>query len=79
MPSIARSNWVRLPFLFLILSVTSACVTDSIGRVPVNSYCAVARPISYDGIKDTPETVKLVEAHNSQWVCLCEQDCPARP
>lgn len=79
MPSIARSNWVRLPFLFLILSVTSACAHVLTDPAPVNSYCAVARPISYDGIKDTPETVKQIEAHNSRWVCICENDCPVKP
>jgi uncharacterized protein YceK len=66
---------VKLPLLFLILSATSGCATVS--TVPVNSYCAIAKPISYDATQDTPETVKEVEAHNSRFICLCEQDCPA--
>jgi ABC-type Fe3+-hydroxamate transport system substrate-binding protein len=70
-----KSNWAKLPLLFLILSVTSGCATVS--TVPVNSYCAIAKPITYDATQDTPETVAEVEAHNSRFICLCEQDCPA--
>jgi hypothetical protein len=51
-------------------------VTGSTGRAPVNNYCVVASTISYDSRADTPETVAQIEAHNSRWVCLCEQDCP---
>jgi hypothetical protein len=69
-------NWVRPLLLCLILTATSGCVTAS--TVPVaNSYCAIAKPISYASDKDAHETVRQIEAHNSQWVCLCEQDCPA--
>ena len=76
MPSIARSNLVRLLSAFLILSMTSACATALIDPAPINSYCKVAHPISYDSVKDTPETVKQIEDHNSRWVCVCENDCP---
>ena len=72
-----RSNWLKLPLLCLTLSVTSACVTGSTGGVQSNSYCAIAKPITYDAAKDTPETVAEVEAHNSRFICVCEQDCPA--
>ena len=72
-----KSNLAKLPLLCLILTATSGCVTGSTGRVPVNSFCAIAKPITYDATKDTPETVKEVEAHNSVFICLCEQDCPA--
>ena len=70
-----KSNLVRLPSLFLILSALSGCATVS--TVPVNSYCAIAKPITYDATQDTPETVAEIEAHNSRFICLCEQDCPA--
>lgn len=76
MSSIIRSNLVRLPSLILILSVTSGCVHDLTDPVPVNSYCKIASPISYDSTKDTPETVKEIEQHNSRFVCICESDCP---
>ena len=59
----------------LILSVTSGCATASTAPV-VNDYCLIAAPISYDSKADTAETVKQVEAHNSKWVCVCENDCP---
>ena len=58
----------------LTLCVLGGCATVS--TAPVNSYCAIAKPISYDATKDTVETVKEVETHNSVFVCLCEQDCP---
>lgn len=74
MPSIVKSNWARLLSTSLILSVTSGCATVS--TVPVNSYCAIAKPISYDATKDTSETVKEIEAHNSVFICVCEADCP---
>ncbi len=74
MPSIVKSNWVRLLSVSLTLSVTSGCATVS--TVPVNSYCAIAKPISYDATKDTSETVKEIEAHNGVFICVCEADCP---
>jgi len=64
-----------LPFLPLILFGMSGCVTDSTALV-VSDYCRIAKPIAYDGAKDTPETVVEVEAHNTRWVCVCEDDCP---
>jgi len=72
----SRSNWARPLLPCLILSAMSGCVTGSTGPVPVSSYCAIAKPIFYDGIKDTAETVRQVEDHNSQYVCICENDCP---
>ncbi len=72
-----RSNLVKLLSLSLILSATSGCVTDLIVPAPINSYCEIAKPISYDSTKDTAETIKLIEQHNSKFVCVCENDCPA--
>jgi hypothetical protein len=59
---------------FLILSATSGCVTGSTALV--GDYCRIAKPISYDSRADTADTVKAVEAHNSQWACVCDGDCP---
>ena len=70
----SKLHWVKPPLLLLILSALSGCATVS--TVPVNSYCAIAKPISYDVTKDTSETVREIEAHNSVFVCLCEDDCP---
>ena len=70
-----RLNWAKQLSLCLILPVMSGCATVS--TVPLDSYCAIARPISYNTIRDTAETVAAVEIHNSQWVCLCESDCPS--
>ena len=74
MPLAGKSNWARLLSASLTLIVTNGCATVS--TVPVNSYCVIAKPISYDATKDTSETVKKIEAHNSVFVCVCEQDCP---
>ena len=75
MRSIGKLSLAKLLLASLTLSALSGCVTDS--TVPVNSYCAIAKPITYDATQDTPETVAEVEAHNSRFICLCEQDCPA--
>jgi hypothetical protein len=64
-----------LPFLPLILFGTSGCVTDSTALV-ASDYCRIAKPISYDGVRDTPETVAEIETHNSRWACVCDNDCP---
>jgi hypothetical protein len=74
MPSIGKLSWARLLSASLILSALSGCATVS--TVPVNSYCAIAKPITYDAKQDTPETVAEVELHNSVFICLCEDDCP---
>lgn len=39
----------------------------------IDSYCKIAKPISYDSIKDTPETVKAIEEHNMAWSVTCEK------
>ncbi len=70
----SKLHWVKPPLLLLILSALSGCATVS--TVPVNSYCAIAKPISYDATKDSSETVTEIEAHNSAFVCICEADCP---
>ena len=77
MKSAARSNWALPLLLLLILFVTSACALVSTTPPPVNSYCAVAKPIRYNSKLDSPKTVAAAEAHNSIWVCLCQSDCPA--
>jgi len=78
MPSIDRLNLAKRLLPLLILSVMSACVTDSTDHVLASSYCAVARPIGYDSLNDTPQTVLEIEVHNSQWACICDSDCPQR-
>lgn len=72
----AKLRWARLLTVFLILIAMTGCVTDSIGPVPTNSYCAISRPITYDSVRDTAKTVKQVEEHNSRWACVCDNDCP---
>ena len=73
----ARLNWARRLSLCLTLFVMSGCATVSTVPVNINSYCAIAKPIGYDSKIDTAETVKEIEAHNSKWACVCENDCPA--
>lgn len=66
-------------WLLPILTVMSGCVAGSTAPAVVSDYCAIAKPIAYDGLRDTPETVADIEAHNSKWVCVCENDCPKKP
>ena len=69
--------WLKLKLLWLlpILSVLNGCATGlTVAGKPqiVSDYCRIAKPITYDTIKDTQDTVQQVEAHNSQWVAVCE-------
>jgi hypothetical protein len=70
----ANCTWRSFHQLLLILSALNGCATVS--TVPANSYCVIAKPITYDVTKDTSETAREIEAHNSIFVCLCENDCP---
>lgn len=60
----------------LVLSACASGLTAQSKRTVTSEYCAVARPIPYDSEADSKATVAGIEAHNSQWVCLCENDCP---
>ena len=66
----------RLKLLWTLTTplVLTGCVTGS--TAIVGDYCRIAKPIGYDSKADSPETVKDIEAHNSKWVCVCENDCP---
>ena len=72
-----RSIWRSTLLMLPILCATSGCAIGSTGPAAVSDYCRIAQPIGYDSTKDTPETVKAIEAHNSQYVCVCEHDCPS--
>lgn len=68
-----------LTFLIPILLAANACVNGSVGVRPLvveGDYCRIAKPIYYDMDKDTPETIRQIETHNSRFVCVCELDCP---
>lgn len=68
-----RNALLILPILYGL----SACATGSTVPVPTaDSYCRIAKPISYDSTVDSAATVGEIEAHNSAWVCVCEHDCP---
>lgn len=73
--------WKKLNALCLtpILIALSGCVHGSTAPVIISDYCKIAAPISYDSAADTPATVAEIEKHNSQWVCVCEDDCPEKP
>ncbi len=72
-----RSHLLLLFSLSVILLVMSGCAHGLTAATPLNSYCAIARAITYARDMDTALTVAQIEAHNSQWACLCEKDCPA--
>ena len=70
------SNKLKPLWPLLTLFATSACVENTTAPVAVSEYCAIAKPISYDRLLDTKETVAEVEKHNSKWECVCNHDCP---
>ncbi len=70
-----KSNWRNTLSSLLIQTALSACAHVSTPPV-VNSYCSIAKPIRYNSKLDSPATVEQIEAHNSAWVCVCEEDCP---
>lgn len=72
------SKKLKTLWLLPILTVMSGCALGSTAPAVVSEYCAIAKPIGYDGKLDTPATVKEIEAHNSKWVCVCENDCPKK-
>ena len=56
----------------------NGCATVSTVPAPANSYCKIAKPISYDSKADSLATVAEIEAHNSVWACVCDKDCPTK-
>lgn len=65
-----RSTPLALSLLTLTVIGLSGCSHGS----PVSDYCLIAKPI-YDSEQDTPETRAQVLAHNSDYICRCEDDC----
>lgn len=77
MKSNGNSIWRSTLLGLTILSATSGCAHVSTTQPAINSYCAIAKPIRYNSRLDNPSTVAQIKAHNSTWVCLCEDDCPS--
>lgn len=73
------SNLPKMLFASLILLAMSACAGSTTAPGAVSNYCAITQPITYDSTKDSPETVKQVEEHNSRLACVCDDDCPVKP
>lgn len=69
-------NKLKLLLPLMILPALSGCETVSTGAAVVSEYCRIAKPIGYDSLADSAETVKAIEQHNSTFACLCEKDCP---
>jgi len=63
-------------WLLMIPFALSGCVAASTAPAVVSDYCRIATPLTYDSERDTMPTIKEIEAHNSKWVCVCENDCP---
>jgi hypothetical protein len=65
-------------WLLMIPIALSGCVADLTAPAFLSDYCRIAAPLSYDSGRDTAETIAEIEAHNSRWVCVCENDCPSK-
>ena len=72
--------WKKLLTLCVLLipSALTGCATGSIGPAVVSDYCRIAKPLTFDSGKDSAETQRQIEEHNSRWVCVCEDDCPRK-
>jgi hypothetical protein len=46
-------------------------MTSSAGQT---DYCLIAGPIYFSDL-DTPETVNQIIKHNSDYLCVCKDDC----
>jgi|694.fasta_scaffold25726_2 hypothetical protein len=57
--------------LLTILPLSSGCA--HVSTVPDSEFCRLVEPISYDSVKDTPETVAQVERLNAKWLVLCDR------
>lgn len=76
----------------LLIAVMMLATAGCASRTPeppktVSDYCLIAKRMSYAELRrdqvddpgnkaDTPETVKQVKDHNSEYACVCGGDCP---
>lgn len=63
-----RSGLVLLSYLVTILGLT-ACQTTPIPAT--SAACLAFAPIRFSRLKDTPETIVAVKAHNAKWEAMC--------
>lgn len=68
-----------LPYLMLL--AMTGCAANLTTRLAASSseYCRIVQPIHYNSKLDSPATVKAAQSLDSQWACLCQQDCPEAP
>lgn len=77
-----RTSGLRNRLLILLLTplVLSGCASGLIGLQQTQNltgdFCRIYKPIHYDASLDTVDTIKQIESLNSQFVCVCEHDCP---
>lgn len=72
------SKKLRMLSALPILFAMSGCVAGLTEAEVKGDYCRIAKPITYDTTVDTPDTVRQIEQHNSEFVCVCEGDCPEK-
>lgn len=60
--------------LALGASVISGCATNT---VVTDTSCSVFGPITYSS-RDTTDTVRQINEHNSVYACVCDKDCPKK-
>jgi hypothetical protein len=64
----------RLPLLLtgsLLISLTlTACQTPT-PVTSAGSVCTAFKPITFDRLKDTDETIREVKDYNAAWTSLC--------
>jgi hypothetical protein len=69
--SLILSGIVLLVSLSILLGCETMMGSGATEPVAVDSFCAVAKPISWV-VEDTDETIRQVKAHNAVWKKLCQ-------
>lgn len=73
-PTLPLSLLWRLPLLLIgTLSLTLAACAPPIPtpETKASVVCVAFKPITFDRLKDTDETIREVKDYNAAWVSLC--------
>jgi hypothetical protein len=78
MPLRISKRLIRWPLWAMLVSVTACstptpCVLPTLTPVTkvIVDWCAVDKPITFDRLKDTDETILEVKSHNAKWAAQC--------
>lgn len=64
-------RWPRGALLTLTLLPTLAACAHQTPIPATSAACLAFAPIRFSRLKDTPETIVAVKAHNAKWEAMC--------